>query len=376
MPTKIQHYNPDLLLWGAARANKEVEELNAKFPKFNQWLDKSWLPTLKQLESFAKSVYMPFGYLFLSEPPKEELPITFFRSEDNLMGDFTLNLYQTVQTIKDRQEWLREYLKDLEFPPLAFVGMFSLNSTISDVVESIRTVLGVDVEWFREIDSYENTITFLIEKIESVGIMTSLSGTVGGNTHRPISRNEFRGFALIDEYAPFIFVNSNDAKAAQLFTLIHELAHIWLGYSSGTDMYRLLPSDDPIEQFCNSVAAEFLVPKNIFLKQWKKTKNFNILRRYFNVSSLVLARRAFDLELISSTKYFEFYEGVLKNWQNKKDEPGGGGHYFYTARRRIGPQFARYVDSAVKNNNILYRDAYSLVGLKGGSYNRLTKEFI
>ncbi|WP_099572159.1 ImmA/IrrE family metallo-endopeptidase [Maribacter sp. 4U21] len=207
--------------------------------------------------------------------------------------------------------------------------------------------------------------------------MTSFSGTVGGNTHRPISREEFRGFALVDNYAPFIFINSNDAKAAQLFTLIHELAHIWPVVSSGTDMYNLLPANNPLEKLCDRVAAEFLVPASIFAEQWSTTKNFNVLRRFFKVSTLVLARRALDLELISKSDYLEHYNQVIGFWRSKKDDSeNGGGHYYYTTRRRVGAQFARYVDSAVKRDKLLYRDAYQLMNLKGSSYNRLMTEFL
>lgn len=376
MPVKVNNYNPEILIWAANRANSDVDSLSVKFPKLPQWLNKTWLPTLKQLESFAKSVYVPFGYLFLEEPPTEDLPITFFRSNIALQTEHSLGLFQTIQLVKERQDWLIEYLEEIDSEQLSFVNSFSIENNSQDIVASIRQVLGLSVDWFTEIDK-DNVLSYLISSIENAGIMTSFSGTVGGNTHRPISREEFRGFALVDNYAPFIFVNSNDAKAAQLFTLIHELAHVWLGVSSGTDMHNLLPANNPLEKLCDKVAAEFLVPTSMFEEQWKITNNYNVLRRFFKVSTLVLARRALDLEFISKSDYLEHYQEVIGFWRAKKDDnETGGGHFYYTARRRVGAQFSRYVDSAVKRDKLLYRDAYQLLNLKGTSYNRLMTEFI
>lgn len=376
MSIKVNHYNPEILIWATNRASIDITVISEKFPKFPQWLNKTWLPTLKQLESFAKSVYVPFGYLFLTEPPTEDLPITFFRSNTDLQSGHSLGLFQTIQLLKERQDWLIEYLKEIDSEPLSFVNSFSIESNSQDIVNSIREVLRLPADWFRDVDKDE-LLSFLISSIENAGIMTSFSGTVGGNTHRPISREEFRGFALVDDFAPFIFVNSNDAKAAQLFTLIHELAHVWLGVSSGTDMQNLLPADNPLEILCNKVAAEFLVPASMFEKQWELTNNFNVLRRFFKVSTLVLAKRALDLEYISKSDYLSHYKEVIEFWRTKKqDSDSGGGHFYYTARRRVGAQFARYVDSAVKRDKLLYRDAYHLMNLKGTSYNRLMTEFV
>lgn len=376
MSIRVNHYNPEILIWATNRASTDVDSITEKFPKFPQWLNKTRLPTLKQLESFAKSVYVPFGYLFLTEPPKEDLPITFFRSGTYLKAEYSLGLFQTIQLVKERQDWLKEYLEEIESEPLPFVNSYTIDSSSEDIVGSIRSTLGLSVDWFLDVDKDE-VLPFLINSIENAGIMTSFSGTVGGNTHRPISREEFRGFALVDRFAPFVFVNSNDAKAAQLFTLIHELAHIWLGVSSGTDMKNLLPANNPLEKLCDKVAGEFLVPISMFEEQWKITKNFKVLRRYFKVSTLVLARRALDLEFISKSEYLIHYEEVISFWKEKKEDiEGGRGHFYYTARRRVGAQFARYVDSAVKRDKLLYRDAYQLLNLKGTSYNRLMTEFV
>lgn len=380
MSTRVTSYNPEILQWAVQRANSDVDEVSKRFTKFGQWLDKSYVPTFKQLEDFAKSVYVPFGYLFLPHPPEEELPLTFFRANPDAPENGSLNLYQSIQIIKDRQDWLRDFRKDNGAENLAFVGKFSQDSHPLEIVSDIHKVLNIPYLWSRELASQDRTLGYLIEKIEAANIMTGLSGTVNGNTHRPISREDFRGFVLVDPIAPFIFVNTNDSTAAQIFTLVHELAHIWIGVSAGTDMYKLLPANHPVEKLCDKVAAEFLVPHQAFMEQWQVTQNFNVLRSYFKVSSLVIARRALDFELISRERYFQLYKEVMEYWLAKKetdkDNDAGGGHFYYTARRRVGAQFARYVDSAVKQDKLLYRDAYAILNLKGDTYNRFTNEFI
>lgn len=378
MSIRVTTYNPAILHWAVHRANMDVDEVSKRFKRFEQWLDKSYTPTFKQLEDFARSVYVPFGYLFLQQPPEEKLPLTFFRANPDAPANTSLNLYQSIQIIKDRQDWLRDFREDNGAENLAFVGKFTSESDYMEIVSDIHKVLNIPYLWSRELASQDEILGYLIGKIEAVTIMTSFSGTVNGNPHRPLSREDFRGFALVDPLAPFIFVNANDSKAAQIFTLVHELAHIWIGISAGTDMYKLLPANHPIEKLCDQVAAEFLVPHKAFLEQWELTHNFNVLRRYFKVSSLVIARRAFDFRLISKEEYFRNYNEVMQYWLAKKEaeNDGSGGNFYYTARRRVGAQFARYVDSAVKQDKLLYRDAYTILNLKGDTYNRFIKEFI
>ena len=397
---RVTNYNPNILTWAAARADKDMSQLQTYFPKIEQWLDQSYAPTLKQLEDFAKKVYLPFGYLFLPEPPREVLPITFFRTGLKEDDDLPLSLIHTVQTLKERQEWLREFLIENDSEPLYFVGKYKfrkelpsfssgssmmhfiseklIKPDITDVVNSVRKVLNLQQDWFREFKTLDEIIIHLINQMEKAGVMVSMAGTVNGNTHRPISRDEFRGFALVDDYAPFIFVNSNDSKSAQIFTLIHELAHIWLGKSAGTDMFQLLPANDPVEVFCNRVAAEFLVPTQLFMEQWGHTHNFSILHKYFKVSEMVVARKAYDLGVISKEDYVNHYQAAMAAFiqfkEKQKEKPGGS--YYNSARRRVGAQFARYIDSAVKQDRLLYRDAYSILNVKGDAYKRLTNEFL
>ncbi len=205
-------------------------------------------------------------------------------------------------------------------------------------------------------------------------IMINFNGIVENNTHRVIPVNECRGFVLVNEMVPFMFVNAADAKAAQLFTIIHELAHIWLGESAGFDNQNLLPANDPIEKLCDQVAAEFLVPAISFNEIWANSADIHKLARYFKVSPIVIARRALDLGKMNKGEFFQFYNHYIEGIRLKKESQGSGGDFYATARKRISVSFAAYVDQAVKQNKLLYRDAYKITGLRGDTYqNFVTK---
>ena len=161
-----------------------------------------------------------------------------------------------------------------------------------------------------------------------------------------------------------------------MFTLIHELAHVWLGESAGFDNQNLIPANDPVEILCDKVAAEFLVPEIIFMNKWEVTKDFKYLSRIFKVSQIVIARRALDLNLITKTSFLEFYNKYMGDFKFKKDNQGSGGNFYATARKRVSLRFASFVNNAVKENRLLYRDAYKLTNLKGETYNKFITEYL
>lgn len=177
---------------------------------------------------------------------------------------------------------------------------------------------------------------------------------------------------MVDDYAPFIFVNIADAIAAQIFTLVHELVHIWIGKSAGFDLGNLLPANDPIERLCDTVAAEILVPEKLFRKQFSLEQNFDRLANYFKVSRLVIARRTLDFGLMSMQSYLQYYKHQQEEWERAKEaNDTSGGNFYYTATGRVSKRFAGYIDKAVKRGQLLYRDAYRLTGLTAKTYPNL-----
>jgi len=373
MATEI-NINPTMLTWAIARAGYIVDEFLEKFPNVKKWVEEIKRPTVKQLEDFAHRVHIPFGYLFLTEPPKENIPFPFFRTGNTHTHQVSVNVYDTILILQRRQDWLSDYLLENEVQALHFVGKYNAGTDFETIVADIRKTLNLNPDWASAFPTFEDTLNFITKKIEEVGIMVNFNGVVENNTHRVIPVDECRGFVLVNKMAPFMFVNAADAKAAQLFTIVHELAHIWLGESAGFDNENLLPANDPIEKLCDKVAAEFLVPAVNFKHLWANAADINKLARFFKVSPIVIARRALDLGKINKTEFFEFYHRYMDGVRLKKESQGSGGDFYATARKRVGVSFAAYVNQAVKQNKMLYRDAYKITGLRGDTYqNFVTK---
>lgn len=376
MNIRVENINKELIEWAIIRNGNSLEEFYAQNPNVESWIKGEKFPTVKQLENFTHKVHVPFGYMFLPQPPNETIPLPFFRTGKNSTNQVSLNVFHTVQIVQDRQNWLTEYLEELNFPELDFVGKFTIKDKYIDIVNDIRNVLKLELDWASKHNKWEEALDYLTIKIEEVGIIVTYNGIVGNNTHRVIDVNECRGFVLVNKKAPFLFINSADAKAAQMFTIIHELAHVWLGKSAGFDNANLLPADDPLELLCDKVAAELLVPEIYFIKKWETSQNFIYLSRIFKVSPIVIGRRALDLKLINFHQFIQFYNKYMKEIKEKKDRQSSGGDFYATTKKRISLRFAAFVNNAVKENKLLYRDAYKLTNMKGETYNKFINEYL
>jgi Zn-dependent peptidase ImmA (M78 family) len=363
--------SPDILKWAAHRAGKE-DTIQEEFPGWIKWINKQIQPTFKQLESVAKATSTPLGFFFLSQPPQEKLPIPHYRTIDDRGTKIpSPNLLETVQSMQRRQEWMHDYLVEREHEALDFVGVESIKQTPFNIAKGIRKKLGLEHGWAANCPTWIEALSMLLHKIEDIGILVVVNGIVGNNTHRKLDVDEFRGFVLVDKYAPLIFVNNADSKAAQMFTLAHELAHIWLGVSAAFDLQELQPADNETEKICNSVAAEFLVPETELKEYWDKVRmdneRFNLLARRFKVSEVVAARRTLDLGLISWNEFFDFYHN--RYLVGLKEAPGAaGGNFYYNQPFRVGRRFAEAVISATTEGKLLYQEAYRLTGLKGKTF--------
>jgi Zn-dependent peptidase ImmA (M78 family) len=368
--------NPELLEWAIQRSGKR-EELERRFPNLRKWLDGSLQPTLRQLEAFAKAAAVPFGYLLLQSPPQEQLSIPYFRTVDDQLRRPSPDLLDMVHIMQQRQEWMREYLIEQDGEPLPFVNSTTIHDKPLDIAQRIRETLALDERWAAKHATWTDALRALQARMEAVGILVVVNGVVGNNTSRKLNPADFRGFVLVDEYAPLVFINGADGKAAQMFTTAHELAHIWLGSSAAFDLRELRPADNKIEQLCNQVAAEVLVPEKQ-LRQWwltvkSETKSIQAVARHFKVSEIVAARRLLDLLLISQSEFHDFY----RDWQTRerviraKDD---GGDFYKTQSLRIGKRFGEIVVRATKEGDLLYSEAYRLTGLSGKSFRRYAHE--
>ncbi len=360
--------NANMLTWAISRAGYELNDFIAKLPKVQEWIDGTKNPTVKQLEDFSKNVHLPFGYLFLSNPPVEKLPFTFYRTGNTSTTQVSINVYDTILLIQQRQDWLSDYLNDNGFNPLPFVGKFSNNNNIKEIVSDIRATIGLDENWAASFKTWQDAQDHLVLHVEDNGIIAIFNGVVENNGHRKIPVEECRGFVLVDRMAPFMFINNADYKSAQMFTIVHELAHIWTGHSAGFDFRKLQPANDPVEILCDKIAAEFLVPEHSFQRIWQNHPEIKYAARHFKVSEIVIARRALDTGKISRKQFFDFYEEYSRREFTKKQEQGDGGNFYATVRKRLSVTFASHVNNAVKSGQLLYRDAYKLTSLKGDTF--------
>jgi Zn-dependent peptidase ImmA (M78 family) len=354
--------NPAVLTWAVKRSKMN---LRSKFKQLDRWLTGKEKPTLRQLEEFAKTANVPFGYIphfrTLTQQP-EERP--------------SPDLLETIYTMQRRQAWMRDYLIEQGHEPLPFVGSSSTRDDPHTVAQRIRKQLGIGPQWATSHQRWTDALQALRDKAEEVGILIVISSIVGNNTRRKLDVGEFRGFVLVDEYAPLIFINGADGKAAQMFTLAHELAHIWLGSSAAFDLQDLLPAANEVEQACNRIAAEFLVPEEELQRTWNESRypaeGFQPFAHQFKVSEIVIARRALDLNLISREEFFAFYEKYRRGERATIGRQEGG-NFYAMQTLRLGRRFAETVVHAVREGRLLYRDAYRLTGLHGRTFEQLAQ---
>jgi Zn-dependent peptidase ImmA (M78 family) len=330
------------------------------------------------LESLSKATLTPFGYFFLKEPPEERLPFSHFRTlEGEAVTRPSPNLIETVQAMQSRQAWMRDFLIDEGQEPLPFVRSARLEDTPESVASSMKEALRFSEGCAASESTWTDALRTLRESIASAGILVVVNGVVGNSTHRRLDTEEFRGFVLVDEYAPLMFVNGADCKAAQMFTLAHELAHVFYGSSAAFDLRQMEPAKDRTEKVCDQVAAEFLVPEREMTQLWPSIQSlsnpYQRIARQFKVSEIVVARRALDLKLIRKSAFLEFYhwylkEQCLRQERRKKSDKPQGADFHRTQNLRIGKRFASAVLQAVSEGRLLYSEAYRLTGLYGKTF--------
>jgi Zn-dependent peptidase ImmA (M78 family) len=357
--------NPELIRWARERAGRSVQDLAVAFPKLDRWERNEEQPTLKQIERFAMAVHAPIGFLFLPHPPVESVPIPDFRMPCNVHKlRPSPDLLDTIYICQQRQEWYRDYSLSLGEKPLAFVGSSTIKSPILSVADTIRHELGFDVDQRRDMYTWTDALRHFITQADELGILVMCSGVVFNNTHRHLDPEEFRGFAMADPLAPLVFINGADTKAAQMFTLAHELAHIWLGQSAISDGQALILPDNDIENWCNQVAAELLVPLDVVRTEYDGTAELNEestrLARRFKVSSLVILRRIYDTGAISREELWQAYENELARL--RAIPRGSGGDFYLTQAARVSKRFARALVISTLEGHTLHRDAFRMLG--------------
>ena len=366
---------PDLLRWARERAGYSVAALAGRFPKLKEWERGEVHPTLKQLEAFAKATRTPVGFLFLAEPPVERVPIPDFRTVANVhVGHPSPDLLDTVYLCQQRQDWFRDFARSMHEPVLEFVGSARLSDNIVETAATMRHILRLDLKERRRLTTWTDALRRFIEQADGLGVLIMVSGVVGNNNRRPLGPQEFRGFALADQLAPLVFINGADTKAAQMFTLAHELAHIWLGQSAVSDAEARATPAQEVERWCNRVAAELLVPLSALRDELDGRAalqdELQYLARRFKVSTLVILRRIHDAGRLTRDELWAAYDEELARL--RASPKGSGGDFYLTLGARVSRRFARALVVSTLEGRTAFTETFRMLGLsKMATFNEL-----
>lgn len=362
---------PSVLEWARARSGVADEDWDRRFPRFNAWLVGDTEPTLKQLEEFARKTHTPVGFLFLDEPPVEPVPIPDFRTiSDRPVGAVvSADLLDVIYASERRQEWYRDNQILEGEAPLPFVGAATTNDGVDVVADQMRAVLDWTAESRATCRTADAALTWLREHAEAAGVLVMISGIVGSNTHRSLDPQEFRGFALADEYASVIFVNGADSKAAQVFTLAHELAHLWLGATALSDLDPRATRTNDIERWCNQVAVELLVPMVEFRDRFDQAvalrQQLGPLAEHFRVSTQVVLGRLREAGVLNWEQYLAELDAERARVAEYIAERGSsGGNYYNTKPVQVSKRFAKAVIGSAKEGRTPYTRAFRLLDVK------------
>jgi Zn-dependent peptidase ImmA (M78 family) len=368
-----------LLKWACERNGLAVDAFEHRFRHLARWVSGASYPTMKQLEDFAKATHTPIGYFFLDAPPVEKMPIPDFRTMGKVRDKHpSPNLLDTIYLCQQRQEWYRNFVLVSGGQPLGFVGSVRTSDDVVVTAARIRDTLGFGVSIRAEFKTWADALRYFIGQAEEAGLLVMCTGVVQNNNRRHLDPEEFRGFALADPLASVVFINGADSKSAQMFTLAHELSHIWLGQSGVTDSLTLGEHPPDVERWCDAVAAELLVPMVDFRLHYDPKQNASaqlqpLVRRY-KVSSLVVLRRMFDLGALSQSQFWTLFREEL---ERLKDKPASSGGNFYLAQPvRASKRFAQAIIASTWEGRSSFTEAFKLLGVsKMTTFRHLSETF-
>lgn len=358
---------PGLLRWARYRSRLDEGALAVRFPHLDAWERGDKQATLKQLETFARATHTPIGFLFLQAPPVETVPIPDLRTVRNHRVDApSPDLLETIYQCQQRQDWYREHAQWTNEPPRTFVGSITLDDDIVSVATQIRGALKLDLEERRKLGTWTDALRRLVEQADACGVLVMVSGVVGSDNHRKLDPQEFRGFALVDRLAPLVFINGADSKAAQMFTLAHELVHIWLGETALSNVDPAHSTTNEVERFCNAAAAEVLVPLSLIVQKFNPHADLNDevqrLARVFKVSTLVILRRLLDAKRLAQPTFSAAYARELERLATKASTSGCD--FYLTLGVRASKRFARAVVVSALEGRAPFSEAFRLLGFR------------
>lgn len=377
MPSITVDIQPEIINW-ALKQTKEDRIDDALLTNIQHWLDGTKVPTFNQIEDFSKKSCIPLGYFFLKTPPKENVKLIDYRTIDSVaLIEPSRNLIDTITEMEAIQEWMAAYRQDAGYDKCTFFGLTNNSSNPDEIAGSIRKYLEIPVQWYIETDNARESFSYWREKLNQAGVIVMMNGVVKNNTRRPLNTDEFRAFAMANEWAPLIFINAVDTDGARLFSLLHEAAHIALGRDDlFNDRQNSTSTVSTIETLCNAVAAELLVPNGDFLLAWNQSdkeennfEKFSELARVFHVGTTVIARRALDNNLIDGALYRRIANQVIAQYnKNKQEKPKNGGNFYNTMGSRLDKNVARALCESIALGRTSYTEAFRLTNTNKNTF--------
>lgn len=381
------YITPKVLKWARESAKMSEEaaagKVSVSVEKLQDWEAGTNQPTIRQAQMLAKAYKRPFALFFLPDIPRDFQPLQDFRKPGSKL--LTTSSVFIIREIQQKQAWIRDAYEDFNEEKLPFVGRFSIKDNPQKVAEDILTALNIHPARY----DTENPIKEWIEAAETAGIFISRTSFI--NSHLKLDSEEIQGFAIADQYAPFVFLNSDDWNAPQLFTLVHELAHIWIAETGiSNEVEPDLKNKDkfhPVEIFCNQVAANALMPKeiieNLDANTFRTSKSVFKVARQLGISSFALLVRAFHLNIIHLPSYQKLkkeadhdYAVFLKldeekRLKQKSKENPGGPNYFLLQVNRNSRLFTQTVLDAFRGGLIEPTVASSLLNVQVNKFPKL-----
>lgn len=382
MPAVNVNIQPEIISWALSQTQKE--KLGDKLMNnIVQWLNGTKTPTFNQIEDFSRKANIPLGYFFLQTPPVEQMELLEYRTVDSIqLANPSRNLIDTVHEMENIQDWMKDYRQEVGFEELPLVGCMKDTRNVQLVVDRICKDLELDIKWYEKCKDSREAFGFIRRQLEICGTIVMMNGVVGKNTHRALDINEFRAFAMVDEWAPLIFINAADSNGARLFSLLHETAHIWLGIDDlYNDRHNSISGVSDVETMCNAVAGELIVPKQVFLNRWDDSADIYTviteLAGYFRCGESVIARKAFDCKKITQDVYNKVVQTAIDNYNQMREnrESSGGGNYYNTMESRLDGHFVKALCESINMGRTSYTEAYRLTNTSRKTFSEVAKQF-
>ena len=359
---------PSILLWAREVQGLDIAAVAAKLKKteaqIKAWENGEEQPSLAQARKLAALYRRPLAVFYLPEPPRDfQAPVLpdFRRLPDGLPKGFSPALRNLVRLAQLRQEWVREELQFEGKSRLRWVGSGTNKEESELLAARIRRWLNVSFDAIRSQNSNAEALRLWIDRVEERGAFVFQSGGPSSVRVEPV---EARGFALLDPYAPIVMINGSDSEAGRMFTLIHEIVHLWIGepgVSNLEPVRRVSTPNQRIEQFCNATAAEVLLPSQRFVDEWgnpdvrdTRTTIERISARR-KVSREVVARRALDVRYINWQTYMTLRSEFMSTWRRSRErqrESEGGPNWWMMVPKRAGYAFTRMALGAFAEGRI------------------------